>query len=493
MSKNSSNYTQAVWLAISSFSSFALAFISAAILSRYFDKTEYGTYKQIIYIYSTLQVIFTAGLPSIFAYFIPRYNHEQGKYLVNRINKVFLILGFLFSLVLYFSSGFIAQMLKNDELAIGLKIFSIFPLFTLPTLGVEGLYTALRKTKHIAVYNTISKLFMLMCIITPVLLFDGDYKSAIMGWGVGAFLNFIFAMYMKSKPYFHTAKQVIPDFYSTIFKYSFPLMGASLIGFFIHSSNQFFISRYYGTDRFAEFSNGFIPIPFVGMIAGSVKSVLLPVFSHSQKTGKINDALFTYRNAVDKSIILIYPLIIFCFAFAEDIVVFIYGSQYSSSSHYLRISLLRDIFDVLPFLSVLLATGYSKIYFRGHWVFALLLISLSYLFAKMSYSAYMIVGLFVILEVMMKMYFFFFIYKKEGINLFSLAVLKNILKILLHVSVVAFVLIHISNHILSDDALLFIKLIFNFILFYILLIATQKIIGVNYLFPVKQLIKKKNG
>src|SRR5690606_15708129 len=139
MSKNSSNYTQAVWLAISSFSSFALAFISAAILSRYFDKTEYGTYKQIIYIYSTLQVIFTAGLPSVFAYFIPRYNHEQGKYLVNRINKVFLILGFLFSLVLYFSSGFIAQMLKNNELAIGLKIFSIFPLFTLPTLGVEGL------------------------------------------------------------------------------------------------------------------------------------------------------------------------------------------------------------------------------------------------------------------------------------------------------------------------------------------------------------------
>jgi O-antigen/teichoic acid export membrane protein len=199
---SNSNTQQALWLAISSFSSLALAFLSSAILSRYFDKTEYGTYRQILYVYGTLQTIFTVGLPSVFAYFIPRYSNEEGKYFVNKINTLFVVLGCCFSLLLFLSSDLIADILQNRELARGLKVFSIFPLFTLPTLGVEGLYTALRRTKDIAIYNTISKLLMLACIVLPVVYIKGDYVVAIMGWGAASFVIFIYAMYMKSKPYF---------------------------------------------------------------------------------------------------------------------------------------------------------------------------------------------------------------------------------------------------------------------------------------------------
>jgi O-antigen/teichoic acid export membrane protein len=235
---SNSNTQQALWLAISSFSSLALAFLSSAILSRYFDKTEYGTYRQILYVYGTLQTIFTVGLPSVFAYFIPRYSNEEGKYFVNKINTLFVVLGCCFSLLLFLSSDLIADILQNRELARGLKVFSIFPLFTLPTLGVEGLYTALRRTKDIAIYNTISKLLMLACIVLPVVYIKGDYVVAIMGWGAASFVIFIYAMYMKSKPYFGIAKKRIEKFYSTVFNYSTPLMAASIVGFFIASSNQ---------------------------------------------------------------------------------------------------------------------------------------------------------------------------------------------------------------------------------------------------------------
>ena len=94
-----SGFNQALWLGISQASSFVLAFISAAILSRYFDKTEYGTYKQIIYVYTTLQTVFTAGLPGVFSYFLPRYSEAEGKTLVNKITRVFFVLGLLFSVV----------------------------------------------------------------------------------------------------------------------------------------------------------------------------------------------------------------------------------------------------------------------------------------------------------------------------------------------------------------------------------------------------------
>lgn len=57
MNNKTNNTQQALWLALSSFSTLALGFVSAAILSRYFDKTEYGTYKQILYVYGTLQTM----------------------------------------------------------------------------------------------------------------------------------------------------------------------------------------------------------------------------------------------------------------------------------------------------------------------------------------------------------------------------------------------------------------------------------------------------
>lgn len=490
MEKNS-NYTQAVWLAISSFSSFALAFVSAAILSRCFDKTEYGTYKQIIYVYGTLQTIFTVGLPGVFSYFIPRYNIHEGKYLVNKINTVFLILGLSFSLSLYFSSGLIADVLKNEELAVGLKIFSVFPLFTLPALGVEGLYTALRKTKYIAIYNTVSKMVMLVCIIIPVLLFDGSYKSAIVGWGVAAFFNFLFAMYMKSKPYLSIRKQTIPKFYSTIFNYSVPLMGASLVGFFIHSSNQFFISRYYGTEIFAEYSNGFISIPFVGMIAGSIRGVLLPIFSKSQNEGSITNAMSSFRSAVDKSIILIYPVILFSLIFAKDIMVLIYGDQYSASASYFRVSLFRDLIDVFPFMSVLLATGYSKIYFRGHFLFAILLLPLSFLLSELSFPPIAIIVLFIVLDICTRIYFFYFLYKKEDVILIPIETMRFVLKIILHLLVVLFVVHIFSKNVLSEIMPL-IRITINLMLYYLIILLSQKLFKVNYFTSVLLLLKKKN-
>ena len=153
--RNKSNYNQALWLSIGYVCSMAVGILSSAILSRYFSKTEYGTYKQIMYVYQILFSVFQAGLPAVFTYFLPRYSQEEGKYIVKKINFLLFILGLLCSLVLFFTSDILADLLKNPKLSTGLKIFSFFPLFTLPTLGVEGIYTVNKNTQFVAIYNVI--------------------------------------------------------------------------------------------------------------------------------------------------------------------------------------------------------------------------------------------------------------------------------------------------------------------------------------------------
>ncbi len=148
MSNKNSNFNQALWLGIGQLCTFAIAFFTAPILARYFDKVEYGTYKQILYVYTSLQSLFIMGLPSVFAYFIPRIKTEQQKALINRLTLYFLLIGLCFSVVLYLCSDWIGELLNNPELGVGLKLFSPFPLFTLPAMGVEGIYGIEENKKH---------------------------------------------------------------------------------------------------------------------------------------------------------------------------------------------------------------------------------------------------------------------------------------------------------------------------------------------------------
>ena len=77
MTVNKSNNTiQAAWVALGSLFAFGFSIVSSIILSRYFDKTDYGTYKQVIYVYHTLLIVFTLGLPKTYSYFLPRTHRE---------------------------------------------------------------------------------------------------------------------------------------------------------------------------------------------------------------------------------------------------------------------------------------------------------------------------------------------------------------------------------------------------------------------------------
>ncbi|MGN6645363.1 MAG: oligosaccharide flippase family protein, partial [Cytophaga sp.] len=201
MGEEKSNTNQALWVVIGSLSSFSLAMISSAILSRYFPKEEYGTYKQIIYIYTTLLIIFTAGLPEVFAYFLPRYSINEGKAIVWKITGTLFLSGAVFSIFLFTFSGIIARFLNNPELERGIKVFSPIPFLLLPTLGIEGIFSTYKKTVFISIYNTLTRFLMLLFIVVPVILFNGSYITAIYGWLIVSIISLFIAFYFKGIPF----------------------------------------------------------------------------------------------------------------------------------------------------------------------------------------------------------------------------------------------------------------------------------------------------
>ena len=193
------NTKQAAWVAVGSLCSYSITLVSSMILSRYFNKADYGTYKQVMYVYHALLTVFTLGLPRAFSYFLPRVPNEQAKSLINKLTKLFFYLGLAFSLLLFFGSPLIARLLNNPELNGALKIFAIVPTLLLPTLGLDGIMATYRKTKFLALYKTATSLLTLLCVALPVMIFDLGYMDAIKGFIVGSTIQCVLALAWGSR------------------------------------------------------------------------------------------------------------------------------------------------------------------------------------------------------------------------------------------------------------------------------------------------------
>lgn len=490
MNQKDSNFNQALWLGVGQLCTFLITFLTAPIMARYFDKVEYGTYKQILYVYGSLQALFTMGLPSVFAYFIPKLNKGQQLQLINKLTLLFLGLGAVFSIILFLCADIIADLLRNPELSIGIRIFSPFPLFTLPTMGVEGIYTAIRKTKEIAIYQVLSKIMVFICIVLPVVILKTGYREAVIGWGVASFLIFLMAMYMKKAPYKRVAPDVIPNMYKDIFSYSLPLIGAFIAGLFCNSADQFFVSRYYGTQAFAEFSNGCLAIPFVGMIAGSVKGVLFPLFSKAASEANLNNAITSYNNAVMKTSTIIIPMLYFCVFYAEEIMTFIFGGQYSASKDYFRMYILRDFSEIIPYFAVLMALGYSKLYMNMHIVGAFFIWILDFVIVKVFlFPAFYIVLISSLFQISCRIISIYYIYTKINVSFFTKPMFMHVFKISLH-CVVTLSLLMLLKYFISPCDKIFINLIVSGVFYYFLLICTERLVNIRYMETLEMYISK---
>ncbi|MBU4537188.1 MAG: oligosaccharide flippase family protein [Weeksellaceae bacterium] len=491
MKDSSQNTVQAFWVLLGSISAFAFAIVSSMILSRYFSKEDYGTYKQVMYIYNTLLVVFTLGLPRAYTYFLPQARDEAAKDIIDKISILLLFLGCTMSAVVFAGADLFAQLLKNDSLGTPLKYFSLVPLFMLPTMGLEGILATYKKTIFLAFYTTITKIFMLICVTVPVVFFDGGVEEALVGFTISSFICFLSALYLKKLPLKNIKKIKSDITYKEIFAYTLPLMGAGVWGIIIASSDQFFISRYFGKEVFADFANGSLELPFVSMVIASAATVLSPVFVRMIKSNyeEGKQEIFDLWNSVlIKTVKIIYPLVIFCFCFADIIMILLYGESYQNSGIYFQIKLVVNFFTVISFAPLMLAIGGEKFYYQAHMWGAVVLVILQFVSVHIFSTPYMVVVISVLCQIARILVMLQYIAKFFNIRMFHLFPIKLIAVIivpsLIFLFLLKFVLVsqlHLAHFVVLTIALLL------FIIFLIILIKIKKL---DYQSVVQPLLNK---
>jgi O-antigen/teichoic acid export membrane protein len=487
---NSSNTQQAFWVGIGSLFSFGFSLVSSMILSRYFLKEDYGTYKQVLYVYHTLLTVFTLGLPRAYAYFLPRVPLNEAKSLINKLTRLFLLLGGVFSVLLYVFSPQIALFMKNPDLELALKIFSPVPLLMFPTMGLEGILSTYRRTQFLTVYTISTRIFMLLCVALPVIFFKGDYLQAIIGFVIASFLSCLLALYLKYVPIKKEGKNKTKVTYHEVLRFSLPLMRASLWGILFTSVSQFFISRYFGTEVFAEFANGSLELPFVGMVVGACSIVLTPVFSKlsHEKLNPRQEIFPLWISAFDKTAKIIYPLVLYCWFFADVLMIVLYGGQYENSASYFRIKSLINFFTLISYAPLIIAIGKTKSYARVLMVGALSLTILEYISIMAFKSPYLITWLETLCRMGNIFMMLWIIANYFEVRIYELFSVKLLLKIALPSAVILSSLHYLLVDVIMMNRLLI--LVIGFIVYLTVFYPVSRLLKIDYLPVVKPLLAK---
>ena len=484
MAKSNSN--QAMWVAMGTMFAYAFTLVSSMILSRYFDKADYGTYRQVMYVYHTLLFIFTLGLPKAFSYFLPRMPMEQGRDLVRKITMMFLCMGLVFSLILYAGAEPIASVIKNESLVPLLRMFSPVPLLLLPTLGVESIYASYRKTKFTAFYHVSRSFFMLACVCVPVIFYKTDVGVAIQGFVISSVCCFLLAIYMQERLFVGLENVACDISYGDVFRYSLPLMTASLWGTLIKSTDQFFISRYCGTEVFAEYSNGFIELPFIGMVVGACSTVLFPLISRlDNEKADPREVIFPiWINVFKKTSMILYPLLCICWVFADDVMTLMYGAKYANCGIYFQICQIANVFTVIAFGPILLATGQTKVYSRTLMYNFVLVVCLEFCIVMLCPSPVFIAIASTACHILRCLFQMYYVARYMRVRLIDLFPKIFMAKILVPSLILLFCLQLIVN---VDDIIL--RLIISLGVYGMLYLVWAKIAGIDYLRAMKQTVK----
>lgn len=337
---------------------FSKSFIYAyrIIIARHFGPEIYG-----LLILSTMIIAWLISLSSFglidgilrFVSFYRGKNEiEKIRYVFSWSKQIFLIFSISFAIILFFSSGFIAEhIMHNSELDPFLKIFSfLIPLavFGNTFLSIIKAYEMIKLHTFILniLENSIKILFLIFFI------FIGLKKEAVIfSYFLAIFTTFLASYYVCKtkikglfKKYNLTSEQR-DELRNKLINYSFPLLFSGVMYSLIYGADSFLIGYFKDIYQVGIY-NSAVPIALIiNIIPGLFITLFFPLINKEYAKNNIK-LIENLSKQVGKWIFLMgVPIFILILLFPEFILNLLFGEEYIIAADALRILSVGALFS----------------------------------------------------------------------------------------------------------------------------------------------------
>lgn len=345
-------------LSIGSSLSMVASLIFGIVASRWLSKNDYATIRQTFLAYEFIAPVLMLGLPTALYFFFPKEENKRGV-VIDNISLLFLT-GCIFSIFLL-CGGYhlIARRFDNPDLLETLPWLIPYPLIIMPTAGLAAILVLQNKTKSLAVYNVVLSLTVTLSGIWAVLATHSYFAPVI----VRVFVPILFipvALFLMLSGNPGSTRWPCRASMLSMARYSLPLGAATILGQLTLQFHGIIVSSICTPDEFAVYINGATQIPIVGIVTGSIATVILAEMSSFCAKGDKPAALELFRKASIKSACILFPVTCFLFVTATQFITLLYSDKYEASVTPFRIYLLILPIRIVVYGSALMALGLTR-------------------------------------------------------------------------------------------------------------------------------------
>ena len=330
------------------------------IAARVLSKHDYATMRQTMLAYSFIAPLLMLGLPDALYYYLPRTQERKRGVIIDNLFLI-LILAILFSVFLA-AGGYklLAHRFNNPDLATTLKWMIPYPLYVMPAGILGAVLLTQNKTYLLAKYNVLSAVLLAALTISGVLI-TKSYSGPL-------FAQIYFPVLLLPVVLWLVFKNVPGSFswpdrksMTNMLKYAVPLGLAGMISTVMLETNKIIVSAMCTPEEFANYVNGVIEIPLIGIITGSISAVILVDMTSYVQKGNMTMALDLFKKAAVKSAVILFPVMIFLLVSGKSFIVTLYSEKYLESVAPFYIYLFVLPVRIVIYGSALMALGQTRV------------------------------------------------------------------------------------------------------------------------------------
>lgn len=307
---------------------FVLSFFIPVILVRVFDQTQFGTYKQIFLLYSTLFGVAQLGMAESLYYFIPSDPKHASRYIVNAF-LVLLGAGAACLGILSLSARRISVWMNNPDLAPYLVLLGVYLLMSMASAVLEIVMISQSRYAMAAISYAASDALRSFLLVVPAL-FHGRLHWLMIGAVAYAALRLTATVIYLYRSY---CGSLTPDraLFSRQLSYVVPFELAIIVEIVYLNLHQYMVSYNFDAATFAVYSIGILQIPLVDFIGNPACNVMMVNMSEQIRKGSHATVLLLWQDTTRKLALVFFPLAGLLMICAHEIITFLFTLKYAAS------------------------------------------------------------------------------------------------------------------------------------------------------------------
>ena len=347
----------AAWIIVGRAVGLGTAFLVPLVLVRLFDQSEFGTYKQLFLIYTTLYGLAQLGVAESLYYFVPREPADAGRYVSNATITLGIVGAICAGLVASFA-GEIAQWMSNPQLTSTLVPLGAFLALMLTTAPFEIVMVSRMRCRSAAFTYAISDVTRAALMLLLAGLVRG-VRGVL--WGAITFAALRLAVMSWSLlRNFGASLQPNLGLWRQQWVYTLPFAFAVGLETVQANVHQYVVAARFDPAMFAIYAVGCLQIPLVDVIATSSANVMMVKMADASFDKRGSASLALWHHTMARLAFVILPLAAFLLVMAKDIIVVLFTSAYLASVPIFRLWTLTILFAVPCVDAVLRAQAQTR-------------------------------------------------------------------------------------------------------------------------------------